>query len=527
MHKHNFHIRHFFFLFVLIFILSSISMVFSTTANPDKNLISNYMSLEKTGEEFEGYNIFILRSLDSTLYELTIIHTNGTLIKTYEIESGGLLRGLRLINSTTILVGNNTNGAFMLNLYTNKIVKYYFPRHHHDMDYNPHNGNLFTFTRYYIDLFGHTYGYDYIDEKNSTGHVVWRKDSLDFVPTSQYCPFGDLEGSARDITHANTLYFDAEEDVFYVNFRNTNTFYKIDHQTGELIWSLGEYGNFTLYDVNGRQKQALFYHAHSVEPIDENTFIIFDNDYHNKTNNSNQISRLVEITINETTMTANESWVWAAPRYEYYCNMMGDADRLPNGDRLGAFGPWTHPSGNAGPILTEVNEAGEIVWEMRYPEWKSIYRMERFRRSPVIGSPQYNYQNDELEISWPTWYNFRTRIKMYGSYKLYHNGDVIRNGGHTFDKYWRPTELKFNLALLSTRDHNLTLVVFDEGGHPTYSSIQVVDGKISQLTSSPLTTTTSNSSMITASDFKSSQLQLLGILFLLVFGCLYITKRKK
>ncbi len=54
-------------------------------------------------------------------------------------------------------------------------------------------------------------------------------------------------------------------------------------------------------------------HGHALEKISDDTFIYFDNDLHNQTDATNLRSRIMEIRLNEETMTANVSWEWIAP----------------------------------------------------------------------------------------------------------------------------------------------------------------------------------------------------------------------
>ena len=192
-----------------------------------------------------------------------------------------------------------------------------------------------------------------------------------------------------------------------------------------------------MFNKMGEPIENLFYHAHAVEQIDDNTFILFDNDYYNLTQtdmNSEKKSRIIEIKINETTMTANESWVWN-PSQDYYSKVWGDADRLPNGNRLGTFGTTSHPNTNISARLVEVNNAGKIVWEMNFPKDEfsyGIYRAERFRFSPVIAYQDdiFTTKNIDVNVTWQTWYNFRTKGEMTGSYEIYLDGSLIDSNTH-------------------------------------------------------------------------------------------------
>ena len=292
---------------------------------------------------------------------------------------------------------------------------------------------------------------------------------------------------------------------------NLNTFFKIDHKTGEVLWGLGEYGDFTLFDHYGKQRQNLFYHNHALKYVDNNTFILFDNDYLNKTKLNNHRSRLLEITVNETTMTANISWVWTGSG-EYFSAVWGDVDRLPNGNRFGTFGTQTHPGTDIGPRFVEVNEAGDVVWEMYYKGGKyGIFRAERFRLKPILSIPEDKLiaTGDPITLSWQTWYNFRTKLKMKGSYAFYQDGNEIYDGEVVFDKFWRPTNLTFDLNSLKQGKHIFTLAVADEGGHTTEDTVVVYVGI------SP-SETTSNSVIIPTI-----------VILLLELGMITTTRRKK
>jgi len=439
-----------------------------------------------TDGAFDGYNLFVLAE-ENLIDPIPFKYQNRPLIVTN--MEGELIRGndnfsfpigtwvahcAKFINSTT-LIFLTEGGTTLWNIYDNTTAYLGFWGHH-DFEYNSLNNTIFTFWYYTVEINGKPYSFDTILEYDLTGQLVWSLDTGSFMSHTQWCPFRDMFEGAREIAHSNSLFFDAEEEALYYHARNLNTFYKIDHKTGRVLWGLGEYGDFTLFDRHGNPRENLFYHAHAVEKVDEDTFILFDNDYHNQTNPSNHRSRLLEITINETTMTANESWAWTAP-LDYYSAAYGDADRLPNGNRLGTFGDGYHPASNIGARLVEVNATGQIVWELNFPRTEkflySVYRLERFRLTPILSSPPdiQALSTDDVLVSWQAWYNFRANRRMRGTYTLYLDGKPIEHGPHVFDKFWRPTSLTFNLGRLEAGDYNLTLALADEAGHLTTDSV--------------------------------------------------------
>ncbi|MHA1955174.1 MAG: aryl-sulfate sulfotransferase, partial [Candidatus Heimdallarchaeaceae archaeon] len=321
-----------------------------------------------------------------------------------------------------------------------------------------------------------TYLYDYIREYNSTGGIVWELSSSTFQTTGMWCPYGDSINGDPDLSHSNTIFFDVDEDMIYYNSRNTNTFYKIDHSTSTVVWALGEYGDFTLYDLKGNVKDELFYHAHAIEKIGDNKFLLFDNDYHNQTNSTSKISRLVEITIDENTMTANETWTWEAPG-TYYSGYWGDADPLPNGNIFGTFGTFEHGGYlSIGARMIEVNPEGDIVWEINFPMASyryGIYRAERFGFSPFINASSEVFAGSGTDVSatFQTWYNFRSKTKITGSYELYLDESSIDTGPVQFDEFWRTKNLTFDLGILPDGQHNLTIVIADEAGHASVKTM--------------------------------------------------------
>jgi hypothetical protein len=437
-------------------------------------------SVVNTPDSFDGYNLFMLwqqaRTSGTSGNLLLIMDMDGnvTAEKQMGIESNYNCP-VKFINPNTILLGTES-GAALWHLENDTIQNLGF-KGHHEYEYNPNSNTIFTFVRNYVNIGGINYLFDIIMEYDLSGALVWSWDVMDFISEEWWCPYGELSGGYRDISHSNTIYYDADEDVIFYMSRNTNTFFKLNHTSKEVIWALGEYGDFTLFDLQGNVCDNIFYHAHSVEPIDENTFILFDNDLHNQTDENNRKSRLLEIKINETTMTANESWYFE-PSTVYYSPGWGDADRLPNGNRLGAWGYPASPDGGPSTALIEVNENLDVVWELdiqHNPDYKyGTYRMERFRYTPIISSPADIVSvNSTQNLSWDVWYNFRNKETLPGNYTLYINGIPSQFGLFNYTKYWRSTTIPIEIGLLDYGVYNVTLEVDDGYRNKISDSVNV------------------------------------------------------
>ena len=495
------------FLFLVFLILNPFFSPFNNTAiekvveneNLDTHYIPNqkltYMSLDNppkldyisqsnmdvftSSDQFDGYNLFIVNRLDAS-YDiiLVIVDMEGNVIKEKYIDTTPTVSyvSAEFINATHILYGSPT-GARLWNYYTDEDISLGF-KGHHEYEYNPLQGTYFTLNRQTVIVEEEYYYFDYIQEYNKTGGLIWEISTYSFQTIDMWCPYGDTINGRADVSHSNTVFFDADDDIIYFNSRNTNTFYKIDHSTGDVIWALGGYGDFDLYDLKGNLKINLFYHAHAVEKIDDNKFMIFDNDYHNITDPLSRTSRLVEITIDENTMTANETWTWEGSG-GYYSGYWGDSDPLPNGNVFGTFGTFDHLGYTGiGARMIEVNRSGERVWEINFPQTTyqyGIYRAERFRFSPFVQASDELFAGSgtNISISYLTWYNFRSKTNITGSYDLYLNDVQIDSGSVEFDGFWRPTNLTLDVGILTDGEYNLTISISDEAGHYTNKTTEI------------------------------------------------------
>ena len=440
------------------------------------------VQVTRTEKAYDGYNLFVLTERYNILaanHWAVIMDMDGIIIHEKFLGSGSLPADLpvEMIGPRTALVGTPT-GAALWNLNFNSLQSLSGIRGHHEYEYNERNNTFFVLKYKTVNIEGTDYLYDEIVEYTHSGSEVWSLDTSTFIDPSQWCPYRDFYLGLPDITHSNTIFYDQEDDMIYYNSRNTNTFYKIDHATGDVLWGLGEYGDFDLYDINGVQRNDIFFHTHAVERIDENLFIIYDNDYHNQSDLWNQRSRIVEIEVNETEMDARVSWVYTAPS-SYYSALWGDADRLPNGNRFGTFGTYSHPETTLGARLVEVDESGTIVWEMDFPPAigviYGVYRAERIQLTPTLSSPEDTLAlpDTNVDTNWQSWYNFRPKRAVQANYSLFLNSSEVDRGFFEYDEYWRPTDLEFNLGILPRGENNITLVVEDEDGYFTSDTMIV------------------------------------------------------
>ena len=191
----------------------------------------------------------------------------------------------------------------------------------------------------------------------ATQQIIWEwhlRDHLDPIEHHHHTIANVGLQGARDWSHGNTVQFipdyvyqEQTYDAVLFNSRHLNTFWVIDHATGDVLWSCGEHGMFGSPEP---PDELLFSHAHQVTLLDNGNVIMFDNG----NDRIPQYSRALELHVDPVAQVAQEVWTYTEPgMYDYWG---GDADKLPNGNVLIA-------DVEKGRII-EVTPSGEIVWEM-------------------------------------------------------------------------------------------------------------------------------------------------------------------
>ncbi|MFW9887019.1 MAG: aryl-sulfate sulfotransferase [Candidatus Thorarchaeota archaeon] len=492
------HRRLLFVLFLIILLQPAAPAMAETPQSPTfhvANIMRGEVEVTRTHSAFEGYNAFVLKEhdIENRLNNQTLIicDMDGNVHYERILSNDGLYEladlSTEFVSPTTILVGYPFNVA-LVNLYTGT-TRFLNSYGHHEYEYNPNNDTVFTFTNNQKVIDNETYLFDLIHEYDLNGNLVWSLDVSDFITPDMWCPYEDVFGGNPDITHSNTLFYDADEDMIYYNPRNVNTFYRIDHKTGEVIWGVGEYGDFTMYNITGVNVDHLFFHPHALERVDDNTFILFDNDYHDQNLEGNHRSQMVEITIDEDTMEAHTTWVWRGTE-QYWSFLWGDADRLPNGNRLGVFGASSHPGYGNGAHLVEVTEDGDIAWQFTFRTNElyryGVYRIERFHYAPILlGPTQLHFEpEEEVVLEWQAFYNYRPKKTVEGNFTFGNSTTHLDSGTFLYDRFWRPSPLRFNLGVLEPGEYEFTLEIENDIGQKTNDTV-IVDVSVSE-GSSPL-----------------------------------------
>jgi hypothetical protein len=194
-----------------------------------------------------------------------------------------------------------------------------------------------------------------------TGLVLFQWDSLDHVPVSDsYEPAPKTAGHPYDYFHLNSIQQDSDGNLI-VSARDTWAVYKLSHQTGAIIWTLG--GRHSSFKMG---KNTSFAFQHDARLGSDNLMTIFDDGAGPPV--VHKQSRGLSLRLDTTHMTAtlvtqDEHRPGLLARYE------GSDQSLSNGDNLIGWGSQ--------PYITEFNPRGQTVFDARFVDANQSYRAYR------------------------------------------------------------------------------------------------------------------------------------------------------
>jgi hypothetical protein len=191
-------------------------------------------------------------------------------------------------------------------------------------------------------------------EWHSLDHVGL-EESFDTKPDNPAWPF--------DYFHINSIDVDYDDNLL-ISARKTFTVYKVDRETGELIWRLGgKYSDFEM--APGSQSR----YQHDARRQADGTITLFDNGGVHK----DKQSYGVVLEVDETTAAVERRY--AHPN-ERVAAVMGSMQGLPNGN---VFIGW-----GSEPVFSEFSGDGELLFSANFPPKVDSYRAFRF---PWSGHP--------------------------------------------------------------------------------------------------------------------------------------------
>ena len=313
------------------------------------------------------------RTADGTRLHYVVLDNTGTNLL-YANKSNVILR---FSTPQGLITSTDTNGfRFKDESITNILDTYItvgYPLDTHDVKLFP-NGHAFAFGSevHTFDLSSVVPGGkaaasitgNIIQELDSNNRLIFEWHTFDHVAITN--TFADMTQSSFDYAHVNAMNIDPTDNQLLASLRTTSEIVKINRQTGDIIWRLGGKNNMFTF-INEHPENAPYYTVgqHDVHRLANGHLMFFDNGNiqgGGVTPNDRSYSRVVEYALDETNMIATLVWEFRhTPDISAGCT--GSIKRMPNGNTLIDWGCAVPTSGT---ILTEVNPAGQVVFEMKH-----------------------------------------------------------------------------------------------------------------------------------------------------------------
>src|SRR5215210_1310884 len=222
-----------------------------------------------------------------------------------------------------------------------------------------------------------------------TGEVLFEWHSLEHVALDEsYREPPRDPAYPYDYFHINSIDVDSDGNLI-VSARNTWGIYKIDRDTGEVIWRLG--GKNSDFEMGEGTRTAFQHDArrHQGGPI-----TIFDNGAHPQVHEE---SRAILVGLDEEQMSAILLRAYASPE-GLISTSQGNAQLLPEGN---VFVGW-----GSQPSISEFSYDGELILNGRFPPDGESYRAFRFpwkgrpTEAPAVALGRLSDERVKLYASW-------------------------------------------------------------------------------------------------------------------------------
>lgn len=161
------------------------------------------------------------------------------------------------------------------------------------------------------------------------GQITFEWHSVDFpefyTTSVQNNDFSDTT-KTLDYLHINGIFVDPADDHLIVSARNTDQVFKVNRNTGNIMWRLG--GNNSDFPLTDQQK---FYRQHNATiTSDGKTLLLFDNGVAGV----REYSRILEFNLDYLGRTVNSFKATHVP-YNLFCEFMGSVQKTDSSYFIG------------------------------------------------------------------------------------------------------------------------------------------------------------------------------------------------
>jgi hypothetical protein len=227
-----------------------------------------------------------------------------------------------------------------------------------------------------------------------TGKVLFEWHSLDHVSLDEtYVDSSADVRSGIDYFHINSVDVDHDGNLL-VSARRTCGVYKIDRESGEIIWRLG--GKKSDFEMGPGTR---FAYQHDARRQSDGAITIFDNGtttIHNGIPKAVEESRGIALELDEKKMTATLVAEYTHPD-KLFADAGGNMQVLPNGN---VFIGWGRAR-----VFSEFSKDGDLLFSASFPKYGS-YRAFRFPWSghpsdrPVTVAERTSEEEVSVYVSW-------------------------------------------------------------------------------------------------------------------------------
>lgn len=364
----------------------------SSAIDKGKLFLSAYGVINQTFQSNPSINSSILiAENDGTLFYSKDIGSNkGAGLTDFKMHSNGLMSYPKVLKNYLW-----TGGAEVIHMVMDKsfaVVDSFqmgngYNAETHDFQMLP-NGHTLLMAYYLVPIdlskvVPGSHPNSYIDgavvqELDAQKNVVFQWRTWDYLSTNNI-PWHLVTGTTQQIInvfHLNSIRLDNDGNLLLGTVSNG---LKVNRQTGKVMWIIGGYMNqFTFSNVVPTEAIGDF-GGHTFQRLANGNILVLDNSPFPWQQGFGQISsEVVEYKIDEEKKTAELVWKYK-PDNVISGWHAGSAQRLSNGNTLICWGGPPYENGNSIPIVTEVTQAGEKVFELFYDGTEQeSYRAFRF-----------------------------------------------------------------------------------------------------------------------------------------------------
>jgi len=199
-----------------------------------------------------------------------------------------------------------------------------------------------------------------VQEQDAVGNILFEWNSNDHIHPSEMSPFWGYPQPELDYAHGNSIEEDSDGHLI-LSMRHLNAVYKINRQTGDIIWQLGGVNSDFVF-VN----DAGFSAQHDARVLPNGHLSVFDNG-----NESNpQVSRGVVYELDTMNWIATKQEEYVFPNGLVYGPAMGSFRKYDDFTLTG-FGRIFRPE----PSVMMTDEQGNLLGSISFEDSVMCYRV--------------------------------------------------------------------------------------------------------------------------------------------------------